>query len=90
MSTVLLQAPTLAELDSDMQALVVSRETMAGAHAINQGRIARGFPPLAVIVVPVLGAFKEGSKLSSSWLREQDARLPSSMLSATVSAGTTP
>lgn len=49
------QAPTLAELDPAMEALVVSVETLPGATAINKGRAARGFAPLSIITVPVIG-----------------------------------
>ncbi|KXZ47714.1 hypothetical protein GPECTOR_33g596 [Gonium pectorale] len=49
------KAPTLAELDPSMEALVVSVETLPGAVAINAGRAARGFRPLAVVTVPVIG-----------------------------------
>eukprot|EP00775_Hariotina_reticulata_P002320 gene2320-2628_t len=44
-------APTQAELDPSMQALVVSQETLAGGEAINTGRLRRGFPPLKLVVV---------------------------------------
>jgi pantetheine-phosphate adenylyltransferase len=66
-------APTQAELDPGMQALVVSRETLAGGEAINRGRVARGFPQLRLVVVGVVGERPDGSKLSSSELRERDA-----------------
>ncbi|PNW74229.1 hypothetical protein CHLRE_13g590550v5 [Chlamydomonas reinhardtii] len=49
------KAPTLAELDPAMEALVVSVETLPGATAINKGRAARGFAPLSIITVPVIG-----------------------------------
>jgi hypothetical protein len=49
------QEPTQAELDPNMQALVVSEETVAGGAAINAGRATRGFTPLVIIVVPVIG-----------------------------------
>ncbi|GLC43043.1 hypothetical protein PLESTM_001416700 [Pleodorina starrii] len=49
------KAPTLAELDPAMEALVVSVETLPGAAAINAGRAARGFRPLTIITVPVIG-----------------------------------
>ncbi|KAG2443400.1 hypothetical protein HXX76_001758 [Chlamydomonas incerta] len=54
------KAPTLAELDPAMQALVVSVETLPGARAINAGRAARGFAPLAIITVPVIGVRQRG------------------------------
>ncbi|GIM16345.1 hypothetical protein Vretimale_18970 [Volvox reticuliferus] len=76
------KVPTLAELDPDMEALVVSVETLPGAAAINAGRRARGFRPLTVITVPVIGlcgSLETGktssfsNKLSSSRLRALEA-----------------
>lgn len=69
----LLQEPTQAELDPEMQALVVSRETLPGGEAINQGRIARGFKPLHLVVVGLIGGRDAGDKLSSTALRDNDA-----------------
>ncbi|KAG2492810.1 hypothetical protein HYH03_008970 [Edaphochlamys debaryana] len=53
--------PTAAETDPDMEALVVSVETLAGATAINAGRKARGFRPLTVVTVPVIGLPRSGA-----------------------------
>ncbi|GAX78898.1 hypothetical protein CEUSTIGMA_g6337.t1 [Chlamydomonas eustigma] len=62
--------PTVAELKPDMEAIVVSEETLSGAYAINAERQLKGFSPLQVVVVPVVGAHrKDGTKLSSSDLR---------------------
>lgn len=55
-----------------MQAIVVSHETLPGAQRINQGRAQRGFAPLQVVVVPVIGVSVDGHKLSSTALRQQD------------------
>lgn len=68
-----LQEPTQAELDPTMEAIVVSKETLAGAEAINKGRANRGFRPLVVVIVPVIGAGGPAGKLSSTQLRAQDA-----------------
>lgn len=65
--------PTQAELDPDMQALVVSKETLPGGDAINVGRVARRFAPLRLVVVSMVRERADGSKLSSTELREQDA-----------------
>lgn len=46
---------------------------MPGAAAINAGRAARGFAPLTIVTVPVIGLGKGGGKLSSTGLRAQDA-----------------
>lgn len=59
-----------------MQALVVSHETVPGAEAINEDRKRRGFRPLSIIVVDIVGkGSKElsGEKLSSTALRANDA-----------------
>lgn len=75
-----MQAPTIAELDPAMQALVVSHETLPGGQAINAGRAARGFAPLDLLVVPLLGMHGRGGgaagaqgKLSSSELRARES-----------------
>lgn len=68
-------APTRAETEDDMNALIVSQETFKGGVKINTGRVKLGYAELVTIVVPVLGAMStEGEKLSSTTLREADAR----------------
>ena len=68
-------APPLASTVQDMCALVVSRETLGGAAAVNAQREARGFPPLEIVAVGVVGGVgdddeaRQRSKLSSSALR---------------------
>ena len=68
-------APPLASTVQDMCALVVSRETLAGAAAVNAQREARGFPPLEIVATGVVGGVgdddesRRRSKLSSSALR---------------------
>ena len=68
-------APPLASTVQDMCALVVSRETLAGAAAVNAQREARGFLPLKIVAVGVVGGVgdddeaRQRSKLSSSALR---------------------
>jgi pantetheine-phosphate adenylyltransferase len=55
-----------------MDALVVSKETVPGAEAINRNRLVRGFKPLEIVVVGLVG--EDGSsKLSSTALRESQA-----------------
>lgn len=67
------QEPTRAETDACMGALVCSEETVKGALKINEGRKARNFEPMVLIVVPVIGAMASGdSKLSSTALRKQE------------------
>lgn len=66
----------LAATVRDMDALVVSRETVAGADSINVARVERGFAPLAVVAVGLVGG-GEGAgaeeKLSSTALRAAEA-----------------
>ena len=64
--------PTEAELNPDMEAIVVSLETLAGAEKINEGRRGRGFSPLQIITVPLVGGSRADSKLSSSGLRAEE------------------
>ena len=59
-----------------MDALVVSRETVAGAEQINKLRAVRGWAPVALVVVDLVGATEQeptAAKLSSSALRAADA-----------------
>ena len=66
----------LAATVRDMDALVVSRETVAGADAVNAARVERGFAPLAIVVVGLVGGGEgamEEEKLSSSALRAAEA-----------------
>jgi pantetheine-phosphate adenylyltransferase len=67
--------PTRAETDPDIAAIVVSEETLHGAVNINAGRAKLGFNPLAIVVVPVIGAMgSDEDKLSSTRLRAEDAK----------------
>lgn len=67
--------PTPAETEAAVGALVASEETRRGAEKINEGRAARGLPPLALVIVPTIGAVSvaSGGKLSSTALRARDA-----------------
>lgn len=65
--------PTIAETYEPMEAIVMSRETTRGAEQINEGRVRRGFLPLEMIAVELVGlGVGEGrdAKLSSSYLRQ--------------------
>lgn len=64
--------PTEAELNPDMEAIVVSLETVPGAEKINEGRRARGYCPLKIITVPLVGGSRADDKLSSSGLRAKE------------------
>merc|ERR1711977_132495 len=60
-----------------MEGIVVSRETVAGATWINDERKTLGYKPLSVVAVNLVGAISQmanAKKLSSSDLREMDAR----------------
>jgi len=65
--------PPLAATVRDMSALVVSRETITGAEALNDMRRSAGFDPLTLVVVDLVGASSAESKLSSTALRARDA-----------------
>ncbi|QDZ23256.1 cytidylyltransferase-like protein [Chloropicon primus] len=66
----------LAITSESMDGIVVSRETVSGATAINDERATLGYEPLVVISVNLVGATRQNTdakKLSSSDLRELDA-----------------
>ena len=71
-------APPLAATVADMSALVVSRETIEGADAVNAMRLDNGFEKLTLVAVGVIGGSgdtieeKEKNKLSSSALRAEE------------------
>ena len=58
---------------AEIQALVVSEETSKGADAINEARRERGYAPLAVVTVKLVGGEDVASKLSSTALRQAEA-----------------
>lgn len=66
-------APTPAHELPDIEAIVVSQETVKGAESINAHRVQQGLAPLAVVVVGLVG-MRVGNtqKLSSSQLREEE------------------
>lgn len=67
-------APTAADVDPTMRALVVSAETLAGGDRINAGRVAAGMAPLALVVVGLVREREGGDdKVSSTALRAADA-----------------
>ena len=58
----------------EIGALVVSRESLAGAHAVQRMRADRGVStPLALVVVDLVGGKGPESKLGSSGLRAREA-----------------
>ena len=70
--------PPLAATVREMRGLVISKETIAGAEALNDMRASAGFDALRFIVVDVVGASSDGDaardKLSSTKLRARDAQ----------------
>ncbi|EIN07175.1 Nucleotidylyl transferase, partial [Punctularia strigosozonata HHB-11173 SS5] len=67
--------------DPDIHALVVSRETISGASAIDKIRTEKGLPPLRTFVIDVISAESESiegdsaealkqAKMSSTYIRE--------------------
>ena len=69
--------PPLAATVSEMRGLVISKETIAGAEALNDMRASAGFDALRFIVVDLVGGSPDGDardKLSSTKLRERDAQ----------------
>ena len=67
------QEPPAAATDPEFDAIVVSEETVSGAHAINRVRQERGYAPLAVVVVGLIYCRRRAGKLSSTDLRAEDA-----------------
>jgi len=71
--------PPLASTVREMDALVVSRETLPGAAAVNRQRLENGFEALAVVATGVVGGSgetqedEERTKLSSSELRAKES-----------------
>ena len=61
-------APVAAETEEHWQVIVVSKETQPGAENINVSRRRRGFAPLMVVVVGLVGD-GGGTKLSSTDIR---------------------
>ncbi|CDO95464.1 unnamed protein product [Kluyveromyces dobzhanskii CBS 2104] len=61
----------------DIQALVVSRETMSGGNIVNRTRVERGLSELDIVVVNVLGGREEDGwkeKMSSTELRDRHSK----------------
>lgn len=67
-----------AATDKAIEAIVVSSETISGAHKINHLRREKGLPPLAILVT----RRGEGATLSSTFLRRQGGRKRRAIMSA--------
>ena len=70
-----MQEPTGAATISEMEAIVVSKETVKGADDINAWRHEHGSVPLTVVTVDLVGSqgSDTASKLSSTQLRRDEA-----------------
>ena len=70
-----MQEPTGAATISEMEAIVVSKETVKGADDINAWRHEHGSVPLTVVTVDLVGSqgSDTASKLSSTRLRRDEA-----------------
>lgn len=68
-------SPPLAATVEAMEALVISRETVAGGEALNALRAEAGFRPITLAVVGLVGGSGDGDgdKLSSTALRGEEA-----------------
>lgn len=71
-----LQEPTGAATIGEMEAIVVSKETIKGADEINTWRQAHGSALLTVVTVDLVGnqGSSTASKLSSTRLRNEEAQ----------------
>ena len=71
-----MQEPTGAATITEMEAIVVSKETLKGADDINAWRQEHGSAPLVVVTVDLVGSQGSSSanKLSSTRLRSEEAQ----------------
>jgi len=68
--------PPLASTMKEMEGLIISREVVAGANAIQEYRKSQGFDALTLVVVDLIGATSQApdaAKLSSTKLRQEEA-----------------
>ncbi|GAQ88689.1 pantetheine-phosphate adenylyltransferase [Klebsormidium nitens] len=60
-------------VDEGLGAIVVSKETEKGGHAVNQKRAEKGLSTLHVVVVDLVGDSMSTEKVSSTLLRKREA-----------------
>ena len=72
----IVQEPTGAATITEMEAIVVSKETVKGAHDINLWRQQHGSATLAIVTVDLVGSqgSSNANKLSSTSLRREAAQ----------------